>query len=154
MLFLAICGCAYYSFSGSALPAHLKTVSIPVFEDRTAEFGISELITEALINQITKDNTLKISDPRNADSVINGSITTIRDEAGTVNLDKEVQDIKIYITVDVEFVDQTKRNVIWQDRLTQWGTYEPDAVDGREKGIQEAVDKLVEDIVNNIIAGW
>ncbi len=154
LLFLLICSCGYYSFSGSTLPAHLKTVAIPVFEDRTAEFGISELITEGLIDQITKDNTLKISDPRNADSVINGIITNIRDEAGTVSLDKEVRDIKIYITVEIQFADLKKRDTIWEDRLTQWGTYEPDSVDGREEGIREAIDKLVEDIVNNIIAGW
>jgi len=154
LLLLIVSGCGYYSFSGSGIPSHLKTVFIPVFEDRTAEFGISELITESLINEITRDNSLKIGDPRSADSMIEGVILNIRDEAGTVNVNKQVEDIKVYVTVDVKFVDQKKRDTIWEDKLTQWGTYEPDSIDGREQGIEEAIEKLVEDIVNSIISGW
>lgn len=153
MLILLIAGCGYYSFSGSSLPPHLETVAIPVFEDNTAEFGIRESITEKLIEEFTRDNTLKIADERNADSIIEGTITNIRDQAGAYGTDETVQDIKVYVTVDVKFRDLTKRKVMWEERLTQWGTYIP-GEGTREDGIEEAVNKIVDDIFNNSIAGW
>jgi hypothetical protein len=152
MLLFAQCG--YYSFSGSTLPSHLKTIAIPVFDDQTAEFGIREALTDAVINGITRDNTLKISDPRNADSMLEGTILTIRDEAGTVSVDEEVKDIKVYLTLDVRFVDMKKREALWEERITQWGTYEPASANGRTDAIDEIIDKVSEDILNKIIAGW
>jgi len=67
--------CGIYSFSGSTLPSYLKTVGVPVFENRTAEFGIDEDITGIIIDAIRRDNTLKISDPGNADALLNGVVT-------------------------------------------------------------------------------
>ena len=151
---LLFCSCGYYSFSGSSLPSHLKTVAIPVLDDRTSEFGVRELITEALIEEFTKDNTLKISDPRNADSILEGIIINIRDQAGAYDASEQVKDIKVYITVDVKYHDVKKRKIIWEEQITQWGTYDPEASDGRTNGITEAIDKLVADILNKIIAGW
>lgn len=154
IIILLVCSCGYYSFSGSTLPAHLKTIAIPVFEDRTSEFGVRESITEALIEEFTKDNTLKISDPRNADSILEGTITNIRDQAGTVNLSEQVKDIKVYVSVDVKFHDVKNRKIIWEEQITHWGTFDPDNVTGRTDGIKEAIDKLVADILNKTIAGW
>lgn len=153
IIFLLIAGCGYYSFSGSSLPPHLKTVAIPVFDDNTAEFGVRESITEQLIEEFTKDNSLKISDSRNSDSIIEGTITNIRDQAGAYGTDESVQDIKVYVTVDVKFRDLKKRKIIWEERLTQWGTYIP-SQENREDGITAAIDKLVDDIFNKSIAGW
>ena len=154
ILSFIFCNCGYYSFSGSSLPSHLKTIAIPVFEDRTSEFGVRESITDGLIEEITRDNTLKISDPRNTDSILEGIIINIRDQAGAVSSTEQVKDIKVYITVDVKFRDVVKRKVIWEEQITQWGTYEPETANGRLDGINEAIDKLIEDIINKIIAGW
>lgn len=153
VILLFISGCGYYSFSGSSLPPHLKTVAIPVFDDRTSEFGVRESITEQLIEEFTKDNSLKISDSRNSDSIIEGTITNIRDQAGAYGTDESVQDIKVYVSVDVKFRDLIKRKILWEERLTQWGTYIP-GEETREDGIAEAVEKLVDDIFNKSIAGW
>ncbi len=153
-LLLIFCSCGFYSFSGSTLPSHLKTVGIPVFDDRTSEFGVREALTEALINGITRDNSLKISDPRTADCILEGTILRIRDEAGTVNISEQVKDIKIYLTVNVRFNDLKKGKTMWEEQITQWGTYEPDSPNGRSDGIEEVVKKLTEDILNKIVAGW
>jgi len=154
LLNLLFCCCGYYSFSGSSLPSHLKTIAIPVFEDKTAEFGVRESISEALVTEFTKDNSLKIADPRNADSILEGTIISIRDQAGAYDTDEVVKDIKVVITIDVKFSDVKKRTAIWEEKLSQWGTYDPDQPDGRTDGINEAIEKLVADILNKTIAGW
>jgi len=154
LIFLLFARCGFYSFSGSTLPSHLKTIAIPVFEDRTAEYGVRNTITDALIAEFTKDNTLKIANPRNCDSILEGIITNIRDEAGTYNTSEQVQDIKVHVSVDVKFRDVKKNNIIWEEKLTHWGTYEPGKADGRKGGIEDAINKLVAEILNKTIAGW
>src|SRR4030042_2701813 len=95
LLSLLLGHCGYYSFSGSTLPSYLKTIAIPVFDDKTAEVGVRESITDVLIQEFTKDNTLKIADTRNADSVLEGTIISIRDQAGAYDANEQVKDIKI-----------------------------------------------------------
>ena len=41
--------CGFYSLSGS-LPPHIKTISIPMVENETAEFGIAENISERIFS--------------------------------------------------------------------------------------------------------
>ena len=86
--------------------------------------------------------------------ILEGIIIKIRDETGAYNINEQVKDIKIYITVDIKFRDVKKRKIIWEEQITQWGTYEPGGTNNRNDGIEEAIDKLVADILNKTIAGW
>ena len=47
------CSCGIYSLSGS-LPSHIKSIAIPLLENQTAEFGLSEEITEGIINKFNE----------------------------------------------------------------------------------------------------
>ncbi len=146
--------CGVYSFKGS-LPPHLHTVAIPLFENRTAEFGVPEELTDTVIDKFTQDNSLKIADRSNADVVLEGTIVRIDDRAGAYNSQERVQDLKIYITVNVKCMDQVKRQVLWEERLTQWGSYDPSAgPDARLDGLNDALDKISEEILNKTVSGW
>lgn len=143
-------GCGIYSFSGSAIPPHIKTVAVPLFEDRTTEFGIDQKLTDALIEAVTKDNTLKISDTRESDSVLKGTILRIQDQAGQYDANEEASDFRVNITVTVSFEDVKKRKILWEDTWTHWGRYETD----RNVGINEAVGKIINDILNRTVSAW
>ena len=56
-------GCPY-SFTGSSVPAHLKTVAIPLFDDLSGsgEPGLRELLTNKLIARFRQDNSLEVVD--------------------------------------------------------------------------------------------
>ncbi len=150
--------CSYYSFSGSSLPSHLRTIAIPMFENSTTEFGVPEDITDALINEFTQDNTLKVVDRRAADSIIEGTIVNIREQAGAYNQQEQVQEIRIYVRIKAKFEDLKKNNIMWEEEITQWGTYSPDSPSGenstRQDAIAEAISKIVTDILNRTISGW
>ena len=145
--------CGFYSFKGS-LPPHLHTVAVPLFENRTAEFGISEQLTDLIIEKFTQDNSLKITDRNNADVVLEGAIVRISDRAGAFSPTERVEELKVYITVRVKCMDMVKRQVMWEERLTQWGAYEPGDPDARLDGIAEAIDKISEEILNRTVSGW
>ena len=144
-------GCGIYSFSGSSLPAHIKTVSIALFEDNTAEYGINQQLTDSLIDAVTRDNSLKIASPGSGDSVIRGSILRIQDQVGQYNAQEQAGDYRITITVNVIFEDRQKRKVMWEEQISQWGRYEPSS---RDDGIAEAIEKLSEQIMNRLVSDW
>jgi len=149
-------GCGVYSFSGS-LPRHIRTIAIPLFEDRTSEFGIREDLTDALIDQFTRDNTLTVEkDERSADSVLEGTILRVEDRAGQFDVQERVKEIRVYVTCQVRFEDRVKRRVLWEGTVTQWGAYDPDTdgPEGRQQAIREAIEKLAEDILNKVVSTW
>lgn len=147
LLFLS---CGVYSFSGSTLPPHIKTVGIPLFEDRTTEFGIDQLLTDALIKAVTDDNTLKMANPRESDAVISGSITSVKDQTGQYDASETASDYRVYISVKVRFEDIRKRKLLWEDAISQWGAYE----NNRDDGIEEALEKISTEILNRSVSGW
>jgi len=155
-VFAVLQGCGVYSFSGS-LPRHIKTIAIPLFEDRTSEFGIREDLTDALITEFTNDNTLTVEDdPRRADSVLRGTILRVEDRAGQFDREERVHEIRVYVTVRVKFEDRVKRKTLWEGTVSQWGAYDPDTQgpEGRNEAIKEAIQKLAEDVLNKVVASW
>lgn len=156
---IVISGCGYYSFSGSTLPPHLRTIAIPIFENRTTEFGIPEDLTDALIDKFTEDNSLKVLDRRAADSMIEGIILSVREQAGAYTVQEQVKEIRIYIRIQAKFEDIKKNAVMWEQEFTQWGTYNPDlpltqSGSSRQDAIEEALEKISADIFNKTIGGW
>ena len=60
-LIFLIVGCSYYSMAGS-IPANINNVYIPLIENDTAEFEISENLTSKITQEIAIQNILKITD--------------------------------------------------------------------------------------------
>jgi len=135
---------------------HLKTVAVPIFENETAEFGIKEEITDVIIARFTDDNTLKIADTRSADSIISGKIVQVEDRAGAYTRDERVEEIQVYVAVQVKFEDLKKRKTVWEGTIREVGTYVPgDAEKGtREAAISEAIGKIADEVLNRTVTGW
>jgi len=146
--------CGLYSFSGS-LPPHLKTVAVPLFENRTAEFAIAEDLTDAVLREFTRDNSLKIGERGSADVLVEGAVLSLEDRAGAFDAAEQVEDFKVYLTVQVLCTDQTKRLKFWEERITQWGSFDPNlGPDSRKDGLSEAMAKISQEILNKTVAGW
>ncbi len=150
LVIFILSGCGIYSFSGSTLPSHIKTVAVPLFEDKTTEFGIDQKFTDGLINAIIEDNTLKIADPRSADALVRGEILRVEDRAGQYNAQETASDYRVTISIKVAFEDVKKRKILWEETWTDWGSYSDD----REAGIDEAIKKLSTEILNRTVSGW
>ncbi len=151
---LALFSACAYSFSSSGA-SHIKSVAVPIFQDLTSEFAIKDKLTDKVIDEFTQDHTLRVMDRRGADSLIEGKIVRVDDRAGSFSSDESVQDIKIFITVSVKYQDLKKRKMIWEDEITQWGTFDPNqGTQSRDAGIDEAVAKIANEILNKSVSGW
>jgi len=124
-----------------------------LFEDKTAEFGIDQKITDAVTQVLEQDNTLKVADIQRSDSMIKGIILRVEDRAGQYDQKETASDYKIRITIQVKFEDRKNQKVLWEETLTQEGTYNETDTD-RDAGIDEAIEKLKTDIFNRTVSGW
>ena len=147
-------GCGPYSFSGSSIPSHIKSVAIPIFENETAEFGIKEKVTDALLENFISENILKISDKKNADSIISGTILKITDVPFTFDENEIVQEYRVTIYLNLVWHDQLKDNALFDGKINGWGVYPADSPEERDEGIEKAIERLITEITNKTLSGW
>jgi len=156
LFFMAFSSCTY-SFKGGSVPPHLKTVAIPIVEDQSG-YGdptLRNLFTQKLVERFTNDNTLQLTDRNSADSMLEGVITEVPDVPEVVQGGEQVTLRKITVTVRVTFQDLKLRKKVWEKSFSEWGNYPSGGgLTQRNDGIQTAVEKLTEDILNDTVAGW
>ena len=76
LLFFSACG---YRFSGSGnLPGGIQTVAIEIFENRTTETGLENIITNDLIYEFSRKGRRVQKDSKKADAVLTGVIESER----------------------------------------------------------------------------
>ena len=73
LLFL---GCGFYSMAGS-IPPHIKSISIPLMDNETAEFGLAEEITDGILDEFNEAGILNITDESNAHSILRGTVKKV-----------------------------------------------------------------------------
>ena len=78
LIFPFIIGCIYYSMAGS-IPPHIKSIFIPLAENQTTEFGMSEAVTDNMVNKFTEENILRLDSENQADSILRGKIVRVKD---------------------------------------------------------------------------
>lgn len=148
----AASGC--YSFTGSSVPAHLKTIAIALFDDQSGfgEPGVREKFTNTLISLFTSDNNLEIAPKTTADSILEGTVTAIRDEPAIIAAGEQTKTRRVTITVHATYTDMKLRKKIWERDFSQWGDYATG--DTRTTAIDAAVNKISDDILIETVSGW
>lgn len=111
-------GCNY-SFTGASVPAHLKTVAIPIFEDRTGAgiFRLKEDITNVLTQKFIEDNSLQVAEKTSANSLIEGTITSASDSPSQIGAGDKGETVKtnrFTINVKVIFRDMINKKIIFE----------------------------------------
>ena len=173
---LLIVGCSYYSMAGS-IPANINSVYIPLIENDTAEFEISENLTSKITQEIAIQNILKITDDSNSDSTILGVITSATDGPFTFDSNEQVDEYRFSISLKILWVDNENEKNLIEKTFTGFGNYsinndpssdgidnDNDGIldendddefgDSRELAINIAINKIVSDVVNSILSTW
>ena len=174
-IFLLV-GCSYYSMAGS-IPANINNVYIPLIENDTAEFEISENLTSKITQEIAIQNILKITDNSNSDSTILGVITSATDGPFTFDSNEQVDEYRFSISLKILWVDNENEKNLIEKTFTGFGNYsinndpssdgidnDTDGIldendddefgDSRELAINIAINKIASDVVNSILSTW
>jgi hypothetical protein len=154
-LTLTFNGC--YSFTGSSVPPHLKTIAIPLLDDQSGsgEPSLREKLTNKLIDKFRQDNSLQITDRINADAILEGIITSLSAQPQVISSAETVTKQHITITVKVMYQDMKLRKKLWEKQFSEWGEYAlGGGIQERDAAIDAANEKITEDILLETVSGW
>ena len=149
--FILFTGCSHYSFTGAGNPG-INSIAVPVFDDVSSEFQIREKITDAVVEKFIIDNTLKVLSEENSDSVLRGTVVSIEDKPVSLRADETARAFEIFIYIKAEYIDRKSKKVFFRKNIQGRGTYTD--LSDRQNGIDEAVEKITEDLLNLVVSGW
>lgn len=149
-------GC--YSFSGNALPPHVKTIAIPIFgdESRSGIPLLRETLTQTTTEKIQAQTPLIIEQNRAAaHSVIEAVITAVTDAPSVVSgANERATRNRITITIQATYRDLVKGKKLFQKTLSGFEDYDVGSLQARNAAIQAASAQLTDLIVNEVLSGW
>ena len=108
ILFVALfaISCGIYSLAGS-IPPHIKSISIPLVENQTSDFGLSESLTDQIILQFNESGILSIQNADEAHSILKGTIKKVTDGPYSYNKNESISEYRYKIDVKIEWYDNT-----------------------------------------------
>lgn len=110
---LVLLGGCGYSLRGT-LPAHLKTVGVPVFVNRTSEPGVEGFVTRAIAEAFSTNGRLRVVHPADADAILEGEV--IAYELASIAFDREANQrvLRLTLTLNVTFRDVRRGTVLFE----------------------------------------
>ena len=116
-IFLFASGCGGYQVAMS-VPEHIQKIGIPNFANRSGQPDLDQELTREIRQTFIVDARLNVSDPENADALLEGTIqkyerlVLLRDE------NQVPQQYKLLLEVDLDFIDKKTGEVLWTTRRT------------------------------------
>ena len=152
-------GCIYSFRAGSFPPAHIKAIAVAPFENETTRFEISGELYDQLLRNLPRSLGIRTAGEDVADAVVRGTI--LRYEvvapnyrAGAEGQPAEVLQRQVTITVRIEIVDLVENVILWEDRsVTAQGEF-LEASESEDVGRAEAIELLVQKIVDGAQSNW
>jgi len=158
LLFTQGCG---YSFSGSSLPSHIRTVAVPSFGNESLDGLIADEVTQGAIEAFLDDNRLKVVREAKTDCVLEGRITGYERRVYSYTPAQEPEQYIVVVTLAVVMKDRVKNQDLWSNEaMKASATYEATpsssegVIDSEADARIEVIDKLMQDILAKTLEQW
>lgn len=114
---IAIAACGYH-FAGQAnnLPPEIRSIAIPVFENRSLEPRIENDFTNDLIFEFTRSKQLAIAEEKDADAILTGVITQVGTETIAHTAKVASAERRVYVRLNVQLQRSDNGEILWSDR--------------------------------------
>ena len=148
-----------YSFTGSSVPPHLQTISIPIVKDRSGsgEPSMSNDFTQNLTQQFVDDNSLQVVNSVNSDAVLSVTVVSFQERTEVVSGDDEkATQRRITITVKALYKDLVMKKTIFDKRFSNYATFNAasNSFENRQDAIQRAIELVNLDLLLAVVANW
>ncbi len=145
-----------YSFRGSSVPPHLKTISLAKVVDNS-NFGSAvykDLCTQFLTDRFRAESLLQFVD-KDGDARLVAVLTDIRDEAISVKSGEIERERKVRVSIEAEYYDAVKKRQIFKKSFSNTSVFVvANAITERDKAIRTALKQDVDDILLAVVSGW
>jgi len=152
----ALAGCGVYSAQSGRVEEGRKFVHVQFLENRTAEPDLGVDLTDLIIQEIQKDNTLRVVGEPEADTIISGAATryNLREVATTSELTVNEFQVQIAVVLTMT-VRATGEKVFDKKRFTGSGNFSLEDQDTDEDTAQVvAAEEIVRDILAQVVSDW
>ena len=169
-------GCAIYSLAGS-IPPHIKSISIPLVDNETSEYGLEQKVTDNIIEKFNEQGILKVKNRDYADSIIKGTISKVDESPYTFNKEESISEYRYKVFLKLEWYDVKNDKNLISKTYSGFGSYglsgdiSNDGIDNDNDGKIDDFDddefgeprtfaagvamrKISEDIINDIMTTW
>jgi len=152
-------GCNYSFKAGSFPPEHIRTIAVQPFENETTRFELTGEIFDEVLRNVPRALGIRTAGEDVADAVVRGAITRYEVVAPNYRAAGEGQAAQVLqrqvnITVSVEIVDLVENVILWESRtVSSQGTF-VEASETEDVGRAEAIELLVQKIVDGAQSNW
>ena len=155
LLILQACG-YHMAGTGSHLTAGMKSIFIPVFENKTMEPIIEEELTTAVIREFLKDGRIEVADSSRADMVLKGSVVSYKETPVSFDAAQNVLEYRVTVTTHLILLNT---NTLWEHDVTSTAEYtvSSDVMTTRIKklsALREIARNLSEEVADRVLLGW
>ena len=101
---------------GSALPASIKTIGIPVFTNRTTVFNLETMLTTKVRSEFVGRGKYEISfEASGVDALLSGEVTTVTIQPSSINANQLASRYAITMIAKVELKDMKTNMILWDN---------------------------------------
>ncbi|MBN4076564.1 hypothetical protein JYT16_02480 [Gemmatimonas aurantiaca] len=148
---IVLSGC-FYSFksSGGAL---VESISVTQLENRTSQAGVSDQITELIIDELVNDGRIKVVQQSVSEATLSGALIAYSRRAFEFDETDQVPRYEILLTVELTLRKTGSDEEIWSETIVQSGVYDAQE-ETEEDGQLRAAELLVVEIMNKTTRSW
>jgi len=152
-----LAGCAGYRL-GSTLPPDVKTIHVPLFENKSREPLIENQATAAVIAELQKDGTLKVVNAEKADVVLVCTLTSISLNPLRYERSDPAKANEYRLTLNAAYILRRTRNgeVLSEGTAIGEGTFPfaGNLSSAKQTAMPQTTQDLAKRIVERIIEAW
>ncbi len=160
-LLLFFSGCASYDPNVN-MPTSIKKIAVPVFINKTKEYGIEQYATQQTIDEFLSEGKVSITEnERKADGIVQCRITDYIKSVIRVDDNTQVaQEYRLRVYVDIYFFDNIEQVLLWKEE----GVYEETTyyvandlgmeVEDETTAANRVLDVLAKRAVRRVLYGW
>jgi hypothetical protein len=118
---LVFSGCGYHTTGSTAtkLPSEIHTIAIPAFVNKTPQYKVEQLLTQAVVREFVSRTNYHISDSENdrsADAILEGTVVAaalnpVTYDSGTGRASSAVVTVSMRVTLT-----SREGKVLWQNQ--------------------------------------
>jgi len=155
----ALSGCVYGFQSGTGL-AGVETMAVTPCENETRRLELSAELYDLMFQRLPGQLGLQIAGEQDADVVVRCVIRNYRLDAPSYQASRtggdapEVLQRQVTIRAAVQIVDRTRNLILWEDMTVQAEGQFLEASETEEIGKQQALDLLVNRILDGAQSNW
>lgn len=152
-------GCLYSFRAGSFPPDHIRTIAVEPFDNDTELFELSNEVYERLLRDLPRALGIRTAGADVADAIVRGTIVRYdvvapNYRAAAAGQPAEVLQRQVTIGIRVEIVDLVENVILWEDTNVSAEGQFLEASETEDVGRQEAIELLVQKIVDGAQSNW